>query len=152
MTVDKISSDEITAQFAPNPFFTIHDSQVIFHFKGEEMKVDLNLISNVRIIKKRVFFTNVVLCVLGLSFHNFIADHFSIYSSFIFWTVVIAVTVFASFSIKQFSYKLLINKGQIGFDELSVSEKNVIYAQYFMLIYKNSRSKNEDSLPLVVQF
>lgn len=146
MAVNTISPDKITAQFDSNAFFTIHDSQVIFHFKRDEIKVDLNLISNVRIIKKRVFFTNVVLSVLGLSFHNFIAEHFSIYSSFIFWPIIIAVTVIASFSIKQFSYKLLINKGQIGFDELSVSGKNVIYAQYFMLIYKNSRSENEASL------
>jgi hypothetical protein len=145
-----ISFDEMTAQLDRNPFFTINNSQVIFHFKGEEIKVDLHLISNVRMVKKRVFFINILLTVLGLSFYNFISAYYSFNSSFIFLFVIIAITLIASFSIKQFSYKLLINKGQIGFNELRVSEKNVIYAQYFMLIYKKSGIQNEDSLSAVL--
>ncbi len=150
MDFNNISFDELTTKIDKNPFFTITTSQVIFHFKAEELKLDLNLISNVRIIKKRVFYVNILLAALGFIFCYFIAVYYLFYSSLILLPILISVIILASFSIKQFSYKLLINNGESGFKELSISKKNVIYAQYFILLYKKNRSENEDLLSVIL--
>lgn len=140
---NNVSFEELTAKLDENPFFTISNSLVIFHFKGEEIKFDLNLISNVKIVKKRVFLINVLLAVFGLFFYLFIVEFFSIHFRLFLMPIIVLGIVLASFSIKQFSYSLLINNGNLGFEVLKISEKNLVYAHYFILIHKKNKMKNK---------
>lgn len=139
---NNVSFEKLTTKLDKNPFFTISNSLVIFHFNGEEIKFDLNLISNVKIVKKRVFLINVLLTAFGLFFYLFIVEFFSIYLGLVFTPIIVLTIVLASFSIKKFSYKLLIDNEHVGFKVLKVSEKNLVYAQYFILIYKKNKMKN----------
>lgn len=140
---NNVSFEELTTKLDENPFFTLSNSLVIFHFKEEEIKFDLNLISNVKIVKKRVFLINVLLTAFGLFFYLFIVEFFSIYLGLVFTPIIVLTIVLVSFSIKFFSYKLLIDNEHVGFKVLKISEKNLVYAQYFILIYKKNKMKNK---------
>lgn len=145
MNLDNKLFDEITEWHDKNPFYAIKASEVIFSLKKdeEELRLDLNLISNVRIIKNRVFSLNLLFTSIGLLICYFIKEFLEIYIIPYFLPAVIWGILFLSFSYKQFSHKLLINKQYLGFHELKVSRKNIVYAYYFLSLYKKRRIYKE---------
>lgn len=127
-----------------NPFFTVRNSQVVFYHKKEKLQIDLNLISNVRIIKNRVFYFNILFTFLGILGYLYLIEVFQLNLSPYLFPLIFFIIIYLSFLYKQFSYKLIINKRFLNFYELKVPSKKIAYAQYFMLLHKKIKEEQED--------
>lgn len=123
------------------PLFSITNTHVVFHSKQQELQFDLNLISNVRLIKNRVFYINILLTGIGVLCYFGITIFFELFPSPYYFPFFLIAILYFSFLYKQFSYKLLINKQYLAFHELKVSPKNITHAQYFIALYKKSCKK-----------
>lgn len=134
--------NKIEKTLEENPFLTILESAVIFKTYNDKIRISLNQISNVKIIKSRDTTPNFILLVFTAVFMllsksifqklNFINE--SLYIIFI--SILLVVT----FSIKNFTYKLLINRGKIGFNEIRISKSNVFYAEKFVNKFENTNT------------
>lgn len=130
--------------YLKNPLFSIVNSQVIFYYKKHELRFDLNLISNVRLIKIRVFYINILLTCLGVLFYMGIVVFLNPFLSPYYFPLYLIVILYLSFLYEQFSYKLLINKQYLVFHELKISSKNIPYAQQFISVYKKIKIKKSN--------
>ena len=140
--MNDIISNKTNDTYLKTPLFSIINSKVSFYFKREELQLDFNLISNVRITEKRVFFINYIFALTGLTIFYLLKNKFNICLSPIYFSVAFLGILYFSFLYKQFSYKLLINKENLIFHELKVSPQNITYAQYFIAFYKKEQRLN----------
>lgn len=138
-----IISNKTNDTYLKTPLFSIMNSKVSFYFKREELHFDFNLISNVQIRKNRVFFINYIFAFTGFIIFYLVKNKFNIYLSPVYFPVAFLGIVYFSFLYKQFSYKLLINKENLIFHELTLSPRNIIHAQYFIALYKKT-TKNKN--------
>lgn len=136
-----MSFNKINGAYLENPLFTITNSKVIFHFKTEELQLDLNLISNVRIKKSRVLYINIFITVIAIKCYLYISDFLGLLLPSFYFPIVLAAILYFSFLYKHFSHKLLINNKNLHFNELKITKKNIVYAQYFLSLYENNEIK-----------
>ena len=131
-----------------NSFFSIEDSIVVIG--DNKQKVNLKLITNVRLIKNRNLSFNFILFILSILCYSVSILFFDKYSllQLPFLVITIAFIITAVF-IRRFSYKLLINKGVYGFNEFLVSKNNLPFAESFIYILKNKRFYREDFSSLI---
>lgn len=122
--------------FLKTPLFSIVNSEVIFYCKPNKLAVNLNLISNVRLIKTRVFYVNILFTGLGILCYLGLIIFFKPFLSPFYFPFYLMALLYFSFLYKQFSYKLLINKRYLVFHELKISPKNISHAKNFIAIYK----------------
>lgn len=125
-------------------FFTIVDSNITFQNKGEKIGLNLNQISNARIIKRRNLIPNIFVLAIALMIN------FSLLSSYNadnrykdIFLILIVLAVIASFSIKHYSYRLLINKNNYCFNEFSISKQNLGRAQSFVSMFKTNTTMTQ---------
>ena len=123
-----------------NPFFTILESTVIFKTYNDRISIYFDQISNARIIKNRDTKPNILLLVSTglfylLSKSLFLDLNFVLKSLYIMVIFVLLITIF---SIKNFTYKLLINVGEIGFNEFPISQRNVNHAKNFVTQFEHT--------------
>ena len=117
-----------------NPFLTILESKVIFKTKYNNTVICLKQISNVRIIKNRDTTINIVV-LLSIAFLYFLFKTIFQDLNFVFkclYVVANLILVILTLSIENFTYKLLINVDNLGFNEIPISKMNVVYAKNFI--------------------
>jgi hypothetical protein len=117
-------------------FFTIVDSNITIENEGEKLDLNLNQISNARIIKRRNMIPN-ILILISAFLANFLLSSPQ-YSENRFKDFFLILIVLASFSIKHYSYRLLINKSNYCFNEFRISKQNLSCAQSFVSIFKTN--------------
>ncbi|MFV5685687.1 hypothetical protein ACM55I_09565 [Flavobacterium sp. GB2R13] len=139
MEINFKTSNNTETILEENPLLIILESKVIFKTDSDRISICLDQISNVRIIKNTdltanilvLLFTVFLYLLLKLEFQdlNFISQ--SLYITLI--SILIVITL----SIENYSYKLLINKGKFGFNEITISKKNLLHAKNFVTKFEN---------------
>ncbi|MFV8337343.1 hypothetical protein ACNQF7_14855 [Flavobacterium sp. RSP29] len=122
-----------------NPFLILLESHVIIKNDKERIYVSLSQILNIRVVKNRdstvtilVFNFSALLYLLFLSPLNL---HFAFQFLYL---VFLSFSFIISSSLKNYNYKLLINKGKFAFNEISVSKNNIVHAENFAAKFKNN--------------
>lgn len=112
-----------------NSLFVISESKVTF--KNCDAVINLNQISNSRLIKKRDFTANIILLVFSVLFYEIFLQ--PLYLSTIFESLILALILISLVScVEKYSYRLLINKTNYDFNEIIVSEENLHFAKIFL--------------------
>lgn len=125
-----------------NTCFVLTDSTVIVENKTNTAILNLNRISNVRIVKRRNYFRNFwVLSFLAIIYF-FVIPIFEMYPILLLLRVTLLfLSVFAVFCIEKYSYKLLINSSDLTFKEFKIAKHNIFDAQNFVIEVRKSIAK-----------
>jgi uncharacterized membrane protein len=125
-----------------NTCFILTDSTVIVEHENDTTVINLNRISNIRIIKRRNYFQNfLVLSFLALLYF-FVIPIFEMYSILLFLRLtLLLLSVLAVLCIKKHSFKLLINSSDLTFREFKIAKHNVFDAQNFVIEVRKSIAK-----------
>ncbi|RKS98999.1 hypothetical protein [Flavobacterium sp. 123] len=127
-------------------FFTIVDSKITIQNKGEEIRLNLNKISNARIIKRRNLIPNILVLVTAFTINFPLLSSYNADNRYNdIFLILIVLAVIASFSIKHYSYRLLINKNNYCFNEFSISKQNLSCAQSFVSMFKTNTTMTQFS-------
>lgn len=130
--------------FRQNNFIIYSDNKVIIKNNQELKEFYFSDISNVRILKKRNFYPNIILLnillIIIFTSNLFHYNNGSLSSLFsIFWVSILFIS---SFFLKNYNYKLLINKGKYGFTEITLQKKNIQNANKFLDYFNSSQILN----------
>jgi hypothetical protein len=137
MDLNVFSTNKLKRGLNQNPFFMVLESKIIINNNGERIELKFDQISNIRIGKFRNLSLNVLLLFSAILFYYLVLPSLNSYSVVpIFSTLIIPLVIVASFSIKKYSYKLLINTGIYGFNEFEISKENVSSFEYFISVFK----------------
>ena len=118
-----------------NSFFIISESNVIF--KNCDIIINLNQITNCRLIKKRDFTPNILVFVFSVLFYVITFEPLYLISTF--ESLILALILIAVVScIENYSYTLLINKTNYDFNEIIVSKANFHFATIFLSKFPSS--------------
>jgi hypothetical protein len=97
----------------------------------------LNQISNSRLIKKRDFTANIIVLVFSVLFYVMVLQ--PLYLSTKFESLILALILISVVScVENYSYRLLINKTNYDFNEITVSKKNLYFAGRFISKFADS--------------
>jgi hypothetical protein len=125
-----------------NTYFILTDSTVIVENKNNTAILNLNRISNVRIIKRRNYFRNFLVLSFLAFLYFFVISIFEMYSILLLSRVALLFfSVLAVSCIKKYSYKLLINSSDLTFKEFKIAKHNVFDAQNFVIEVRKSIAK-----------
>lgn len=112
-----------------NEFFIMSESKVVF--KNSNTTLSLKQISNSRLIKNRDYTVNILVLVFAVLFYLMVLQ--PLYLSAVFDCLIFPLILIAVLScIKNYSYKLLINRNNYAFNEIIVSKKNLHFAGIFI--------------------
>ena len=112
-----------------NSFFVISEFQVTFKNCGTA--INLNQISNSRLIKKRDFTANIIVFVFAVLFYVTTLQPLDLNSTFESLLLALILISVVS-SVENYSYILLINKTNYDFNEIIVSKENLHFATLFL--------------------
>lgn len=133
MNENLTTSTKTEKNLEENSLFIMSESKVIFKNNTDTLSLNLNLISRARLVKNRDFTANVlVLLFLALFYFLEIAP---MDLNFLFSLIYIALISFVfliSFLIKKHRYILLIHTSKFNFNEITISKKNIPYAENFI--------------------
>lgn len=117
-----------------NPLFLIYDSTLVMVINGEKVNLEIDQITNIRVIKFRDLTLNVVLLFLSISFYIVGGERFFLVDLV---SITISLFLFAiSIFLRRFSCKLLINKGNYGFCEFVISKNKLVFAEHLASVIK----------------
>jgi hypothetical protein len=155
MNVNFVAVNKAENILEENSFFIAFESKVILKNDKERINLSLNQISNIRIVKKRDLTTKIIISIFSALFY-LTAIHpvrdkivfqllFVVYVSFLF--IVFSL-------IRRYKYRLLINHGKFGFNEIVISESNLFYAKRFVAMFKTNIAKTNvnDGIPFIQGF
>lgn len=114
-----------------NSLYVVSGSKVIF--KNHDAIVNLNQISNCRLVTNRNITTNVIQLVFSGLLLGLVLP--LVESNILFQGItltVIQLFIIVAFRKKYYSYKLLINKSGYCFNEISIDEENLHFAKLFL--------------------
>lgn len=122
-------------------FFTLQDSAVTLDNNGIPVRISINQITNVRLIKQRNLALNVFAflssMLIFVSCLRFFTSHYYVQA---FLVLLIISLLIVSFFVKRYTYKLLINKGKGEYNELQITKNNLTCARYFMSLVKEKKA------------
>lgn len=122
-----------------NPLLILLESKVIIKKDRERISISLSQISNVRVIRNRDLTLSILVLVFLAVFYILVLSPINLNIGFSFLSLTLVSFLFiVSFSIKNYTYKLLINQGKFGFNEITISKSNSIHAESFAAKFKNS--------------
>lgn len=125
-----------------NTYFILTDSKVIVEHENDTTVINLNRISNIRIIKRRNYFRNFLVLSFLAFLYFFVIPIFEMYSILLLLRLTLLfLSVLAVFCIKKFSYKLLINSSDLTFKEFKIAKHNVFDTQNFVIEVRKSIAK-----------
>jgi hypothetical protein len=124
-----------------NTSFILTDSTVIVEHENDTTVINLNRISNIRIIKRRNYFQNFLVLSFLAFLYFFVIPIFEMYSILLLRLTLLFLSVLAVFCIKKYSYKLLINSSDLTFKEFKIAKHNVFDAQNFVIEVRKSIAK-----------
>lgn len=126
-----------------NPLLILLESKIIIKNKKERIGIYLSQISNVRVIKNRDLTLSILVLVNSILFYLLVLSPMNLNLEFSFLSITIFSILFViSFFIKKYNYKLLINQGKFGFNEITISKSNKIHAENFVSKFKNTYATN----------
>jgi hypothetical protein len=121
-----------------NPLLILLESKVIIKIKKERIGILLCQISNVRVVRNRDLTLSILTLVFMSLFYILVLSPMNLNFGLRFLCVaLISILFIISFSIKKYRYKLLINQGKLGYNEITISKRNSIHAENFMAKFKN---------------
>ncbi|MFV5693037.1 hypothetical protein ACM55K_13505 [Flavobacterium sp. LT1R49] len=122
-----------------NAFLILLESHVLIKNGKERIRVSLSQISNIRIVRNRdLTVTIVVFAFSALLYLLFLAPLNLHFVFQFFYSILILFFIIISYSLKNYRYKLLINKGIFAFNEIAISKNNIVHAQNFAAKFKNN--------------
>jgi hypothetical protein len=125
-----------------NTSFILTDSTVIVEHENDTTVINLNRISNIRIIKRKNYFQNFLVLSFLAFLYFFVIPIFEMYSILLLLRLTLLfLSVLAVFCIKKYSYKLLINSSDLTFKEFKIAKHNVFDAQNFVIEVRKSIAK-----------
>jgi hypothetical protein len=128
-STNSTNSTKIEKILEDNPLFVISESKVTF--KNHHAVINLNQISNSRLIKKRDFTANIIVLVFAVLFYVMVLQPLYVFT--VFESVILALILISVVScIENYSYRLLINKTNYDFNEIFVSKQNLHIAKIFL--------------------
>lgn len=123
-----------------NPLIILLESKIIIKNEKQRIEFYLSQISNVRVIKKRNLALNgILLIITGMFYLSKITSKIETNISTLVSIFLTLILFTISCSFKSYNYKLLINKGIIGFSEIAISEKNIQHAESFARKFKKDK-------------
>ncbi len=139
--INKVGSEDILLK---DHLFTLNGSHLRINSNNELVDFNLDQISNVRFSKKRNYSKNSIFSIISILIYSLLLFFFnlSILLSIVSTLLLIAL-VFMSFSIKNYTYLLLINVTNFGFRELKISKKKSLCAEYFVSVFKSEYFNEE---------
>ena len=151
MNVNFVAANKTENILEENPFFIAFESKVIFKNDKERINLPLNHISNIRIVKNRDLTTNIIISILSALFYLIAIAPVNDKIVFQLFFLVYVSILFLIFSlIKKYNYKLLINNGKFGFNEIIISENNLFYAKRFLAMFKPNIAKTDVNDGIIV--
>lgn len=117
-----------------NSLMMLFESKVVIKNEAQRIEFYLGQISKVRIFKKRNLAMNYLIFIVAVMFYSSIVTPKNVNNlPFIFVSIFVFLILFIiSFLLKFYNYKLLINKGILGFSEIALSKKNIRHAENFI--------------------
>ncbi|MDI6031967.1 hypothetical protein QLS91_02665 [Flavobacterium sp. LB2P84] len=144
MNVNFVAANKTESILEENSFLIVFESKVIFKNDKERINLSLNHISNIRIIKNRDLTTNIIISIFSALFYLLAIPPVNDKIVFQLFFLVYVSILFIIFSrIKKYNYKLLINNGKFGFNEIIISENNLFYAKRFLAMFKPNLAKTD---------
>jgi hypothetical protein len=129
MSTNCITTTKTEKILEENSLFVISESKVIF--KNCDTVINLNQISNSRLIKKRDFTANIIVLVFSVLFYVMVLQ--PLYLSTKFESLILALILISVVScVENYSYRLLINKTNYDFNKIIVSKENLHFAKTFL--------------------
>lgn len=145
-------SNNIEKVVEENPLLILLESKVIIKNKRERIGINLSQISNVRLIKNRNLTLSVLVLVHFILFYFLVLSPMKFHFAFsLMFITILSILFVISFFIKNYTYKLLINQGKFGFNEITISKTNSIHAENFVSKFKNTYSTNMSNAELDFQ-
>lgn len=128
-------------------FGLITDNQIIISKGKEKNKIDFESIHNVKLIKRRVFYSNSILLLIALSLIAYVYFYFETEKIEMHISLITAGFLFLIFSIfhKFYFYKLVIKEKNNSIIELKTNQihRKSIKEFYNAIIKKISTKKNK---------
>jgi glucan phosphoethanolaminetransferase (alkaline phosphatase superfamily) len=137
MSTNFTNTTKIEKVLEENSLFVISDSKV--SFKNCDAVINLNQISNSRLIKNRDLSLNIIILVFSTTLYLVVLpllNFGAVFKSLI--VILILISVILAICIKCYSYKLLINKSNYNFNEITISKKNLYFAGRFISKFADS--------------
>ncbi|MDI6045021.1 hypothetical protein [Flavobacterium yafengii] len=151
MDVNFVAANKTENILEENSFFIAFESKVIFKNDKERINLSLNHISNIRIVKNRDLTTNIIISIFSALFYLIAIVPVNDKIVFQLLFLVYVSILFVIFSrIKKYNYKLLINNGKFGFNEIIISENNLFYAKRFLTMFKPNIAKTDVNDGIIV--
>lgn len=123
-----------------NSLFEFSESKVTF--RDCDVVINLNQITNSRLVKKRNFTANIIVLVFSVLFYVMILK--PLFLSTIFESLILAlILIFVVSCVENYSYRLLINKRNYDFNEIIVTKENLHFAKVFLTKFTAPTSLND---------
>lgn len=119
-------------------------SKLIIKNQQEKLEFYLSDISNIRILRKRNFYPNIItFCLIIISAYSntlTFKNHNNYYLfADIFFAAVLVVNIYF---FKNYNYTLLINTGKFNFSEIHLPKKNIPNVEFFLKYFNNNNNSN----------
>lgn len=132
-------NSKIEKKLEENCFFILSESEILFKNDNQRISLNLNQIIDIRLIKNRDFTINIVFVVFAALFYFAVLHPLNIISIFQYLIVtLVAIFIIVMSCLKNYSYKLLINKNSYSYNEIMVSKKNLYYAKVLLSRFPSS--------------
>ncbi|TDD95056.1 hypothetical protein [Flavobacterium cellulosilyticum] len=120
-----------------NSLLILSESKVFIKNNDHRISISLSQISNVRVIKNRDYTFSILVLVFSSLFYILVLSPINMSFAFSFLYITL-IYIVITFLVKNYTYKLLINKGKFSFLEISISKRNSVHAESFATKFKNS--------------
>ena len=130
--------------FRKNNFIIYTETKVIINTKNQLLEFFLEDITNVRILKKRNLYPNIITFYIMLIITSAIILS-PINNDVIFFIInifFVFVLLIITYFLKYYSHKLLINKGKYGFSEIILQKKDIQNANKFLNDFNSNKILN----------
>lgn len=127
--------------FREKNFIICSETKLIIKNKKQVVEFFLADISNVRILKRRNIYPNIITfyLILIITSTRILTAESNDNIFFIINILIVLVLLIFTFFLKNYNYKLLINKGKYGFSEIILQKKNIENANKFLNDFNSNK-------------
>jgi len=138
MISDIIYFQNVSENHSQNLFCKIYEGNVVFFREENNLIVNLKDVSNVRLIKRRVYHLNIVLSFISSIIFIIVYNYVKIKINSFFLIPILFILVRMSYLLKAYSFILLVNINKSQFFELKVSKQKLNEANNFAAFFKSN--------------